>query len=77
MLPTVYPPKPGVMGGLCESCSLRHVMMTVGCLLVNQVNVIDADTPRFMDGWISKTDAMAYSCRGRIGWERKRLGRIG
>ena len=44
VLPIVYPPKPGVMGGLCESRSPRCVMMTVGCLLVNQVDVLNADT---------------------------------
>jgi len=33
VLPTVYPPNPGVMGGLCESRSPSHVMVTAGCLL--------------------------------------------
>ena len=74
--PTVYPPIPGVMGGLCESRSPRRVMMTTGCLPTYQVDVIDADIIEVYE-WISKTDAMAYSCRGRIGWEWKRLGRIG
>ena len=76
VLPTVYPPKPGVMGGLCESHSPRRAMMTAGCLQINQVDVIDAATVKVY-GWISKTDAMAYAYRGWIGWERKRLGRIG
>ena len=76
VLPTVYPPIPGVMGGLCESRSPRHVMMTAGCLQACQVDVIYSDIIEVYE-WISKTDAMAYSCRGRIGWEWKRLGRIG
>ena len=42
VLPTVYPLKPGVMGGLCESRSPRRVMMTAGCLLGNQVDIVDA-----------------------------------
>ena len=46
VLPTVYPPKSGVMGGLCESRSPRRVMMIVRCILVNQVDIIDADTPK-------------------------------
>jgi len=76
VLPTVYSPIPGVMGGLCESHSPRRVMMTAGCLPTCQVDVIDADIIEVYE-WISKTDAMAYSCRGWIGWEGKRLGRIG
>ena len=42
VVPTVYPPKLGVMGGLCELRSPRRVMITVGCLLGNQVNIVDA-----------------------------------
>ena len=76
VLPTVYPPIPGVMGELCESRSPRRVMMTVECLQAYQVDVIDADILKVYE-WISKTDAMAYSYRGWIGWERKRLGRKG
>ena len=76
VLPTSYPPIPGVMGGLCESRSPRRVMMTAGCLQARQVDVIDTDIIEVYE-WISKTDAMAYSCRGWIRWERKRLGRIG
>ena len=76
VLPIVYPPKPGVMGRLCESRSPRRVMMTVECLQAYQVDVIDADILKVYE-WINKTDAMAHSYRGRIGWEWKRLGRIG
>ena len=76
VLPIVYPPKPGVMGGLCESRSPRRVMMIAGCLQINHVDVIDTATHKVYE-WISKTDAMSYFCRGRIGWEWKRLGRIG
>ena len=76
VLPTGYPPIPGVMGGLCESRSPRRVMMTAGCLQAYLVDVIDADILKVYE-WISKTDAMACSCRGWIGWEQKRLGRIG
>ena len=53
LLPTVYPPKLGVMGGLCESHSHRRVMMTVGCLLVNQVDVIDTDTLKVYE-WLDQ-----------------------
>ena len=66
VLPTVYPPKPGVMGGLYESHSPRRVMMTAGCLQINQVDVIDTATLKVY-GWISKIDAMAYACRRWIG----------
>jgi len=44
VLPTIYPLKPGVMGGLCKSRSLRCVMMTAGCLLEIQVDIVDAIT---------------------------------
>ena len=44
VFPTVYRPKPGVMGGLCESYSLRYVMMIAGYLPRNQVNIVDAVT---------------------------------
>ena len=53
VLSTVYSPKPGVMGGLCESRSPRRVMMIVGCLLVNQVDVIDTDTLKVY-GWFDQ-----------------------
>ena len=76
VLSTVYPPIPGVMGGLCDSRSPRRVMMTARCLQTYQVDVIDIDTLKAYE-WISKTDAMSYSCRGWIGWEWKRLGRTG
>ena len=66
VLPTVYPPVPGAMGGLCESRSPRRVMMTAGCLQACQVDVIDIDILKVYE-WISETDAMTYSCRGRIG----------
>ena len=62
VLLTVYPPIPGVMGGLCESRSPRRVMMTAGCLQAGLVDVIDSDIIEVYE-WISKTDAMAYSCR--------------
>lgn len=42
VLPTIYPPKLGVMRGLCESQSPRRVMMTVGCLKGTQVDIVDA-----------------------------------
>ena len=76
VLLTVYPPTPGVMGGLCESRSPRRVMMIAGCLQAYLVDVIDVDILKVYE-WISETDAMAYSCRGWIGWEWKRIGRIG
>ena len=66
VLPTGYPPIPGVMGGLCESRSPRRVMMTTRCLQACQVDVIDTDIIKVYE-WISKIDAMAYSCRGWIG----------
>ena len=73
---TVCPLIPGVMGGLCESRSPRRVMMTAGCLQAYQVDIIHADILKVYE-WISKTDAMPYSCRGRIGRDWKRLGRTG
>ena len=33
VFPTMYPSKHGVMEGMCESCSLSRVMMTVGFML--------------------------------------------
>ena len=41
VLPIVYPPKPQVMGGLCESHSPKRVMMVVEFLLGNHVNIVD------------------------------------
>ena len=46
VLPTVYPPNPGVMGGLCESrsCDDDYRMLTR-----NQVGITDAVTLEFMN----------------------------
>ena len=44
VLPTIYLPKPGVMGALCESRSPRRVMMTAECLLGDLVDIVDAVT---------------------------------
>lgn len=52
VLPTIYLPKPGVMGGLCESRSPRRVMMTVGCLLgdhVDRFNVVTLEICEWLD----------------------------
>ena len=53
VLPTIYPPKPGIMGVLCETLSPRRVMMTVECLMVKQVDVIDVDTLKVYE-WLDQ-----------------------